>query len=156
MIYKKSGPPGESGAAQTDNDGTIFELHVPAGFRKSRGTLHASFLERKRVVSAVRERLPNRRPSQNFAFRANGLHYTATVSRFPDGRIGELFLNNTRSNSASDTNAHDSAIAFSFALQCAADPEAIRRALSRDGQGRATGPLSRALDLILTDDGAGT
>jgi hypothetical protein len=75
-----------------------------------------------------------------------GLKYTATVSRFPDGRIGELFLNNHKSKSAADTNARDSAIVFSFAVQHGADPETIRRALYRHSQGRASRPLGVALD----------
>jgi hypothetical protein len=95
-----------------------------------------------------RRRLDNRRASENFDLEVAGLRYTATVSRFPDGTIGELFLNNHRSNSAADTAARDAAIAFSFAVQHGADPEAIRRALSRDSQGRASGPLGAALDLI--------
>jgi len=65
-----------------------------------------------------------------------------------DGSIAELFLPNHRANSAADTNARDSALAFSFAVQHGADPEAIRRALSRDSQGRACGPLGQALDII--------
>ena len=74
--------------------------------------------------------------------------YTATVSRFADGRIGELFLSNHKSNSHADTNARDSAIAFSFAVQHGANPETIRRALCRNSQGQASGPLAKALDLI--------
>jgi hypothetical protein len=96
----------------------------------------------------ARRRLPNRRASISFTFACAGLSYAATFSRFPDGRIGELFLSNHKSNSAADTNARDSAIAFSFAVQHGADPEAIRRALCRDGQGRASGPLGAALDII--------
>lgn len=95
-----------------------------------------------------RLRLPNRRPSETFEVEACGLRYTATVSRFADGRVGELFLSNHKSNSAADTNARDAAIAFSFAVQHGADPEAIRKALSRDSQGRASGPLGVALDAI--------
>jgi hypothetical protein len=57
-------------------------------------------------------------------------------------------LNNCKSNSAADVNARDAAIAFSFAVQCGADPEAIRSALSRDSRGRASGPLGAALDTI--------
>jgi ribonucleoside-diphosphate reductase alpha chain len=95
-----------------------------------------------------RKRLPNRRGSEVFELEAGGLHFSASVSRFADGSIGELFLNNHKSNSAADTNARDSAIAFSFAVQHGADAEAIRRALSRDAQGRALGPLGVALDLI--------
>jgi ribonucleoside-diphosphate reductase alpha chain len=100
----------------------------------------------------TRERLPNRRASISFELEVAGLRYTATVSRFADGRIGELFLMNHKSNSAADTNARDSAIVFSFAVQHGADPDAIRRALCRDSQGRASGPLGAALDFLLGDE----
>jgi hypothetical protein len=95
-----------------------------------------------------RARLANRRASINFNFEVGGLVYTASYSRFPDGRIGELFLANHKSNSQADTNARDAAITFSIAIQHGADPEAIRRALCRDSQGNASGPLGCALDLI--------
>ena len=45
---------------------------------------------------SARERLPDRRGSESFTFELNGLRFTATVSRFADGRVGELFLNNHR------------------------------------------------------------
>jgi hypothetical protein len=88
-----------------------------------------------------------------FELEAGGLHYTASVSRFAHGRIGELFLNNRKCNSAADTNARDCAIVFSLAVQHGADAEAIRRALSRDAQGRALGPLGAALDIIAGERG---
>ena len=100
-----------------------------------------------------RLRLPNRRASETFDIEVAGLKYTATVSRFADGRIGELFLSNHKSNSGADTNARDAAIAFSFAVQHGADPEAIRRALCRDAKGHASGPLGAALDAIAADRG---
>ena len=96
----------------------------------------------------ARERLPNRRASTTLAFECAGLHYVCTYSRYFDGRIGELFISNHKSNSAADTNARDAAIAFSFAVQHGADPEVIRRALCRDSNGRANSPLGRALDLL--------
>jgi ribonucleoside-diphosphate reductase alpha chain len=102
--------------------------------------------------AAHRQRLPDRRASEVFEFKAGGLHYTASISRFGDGKIGELFLNNHKSNSSADTNARDSAIAFSFAVQHGADADAIRRALSRDAQGRALGPLGVALDIVAEGD----
>jgi hypothetical protein len=98
-----------------------------------------------------RERLPNRRYSETFDFEVAGLRYTATVSRFSDGRIGELFLNNHRSNSGADINARDAAIAFSIAVQHGADPEVIRCALCRNSDGSTSGPLGMALDLIAGD-----
>jgi hypothetical protein len=96
-----------------------------------------------------RNRLPNRRPAESFEVEVDGLRYTATVGRLPDGSIGELFLNNHKSNSSADTAARDSAIVFSIAIQHGADPETIRRALCRDSQGRASGPLGAALDVIM-------
>jgi hypothetical protein len=96
----------------------------------------------------ARERLPNRRASECFTFELDGLRFAATVSRFADDRIGELFLNNHKAGNQSDTNARDAAIVFSFAVQHGADIDAIRRALCRDSQGRALGPLGVALDLI--------
>jgi ribonucleoside-diphosphate reductase alpha chain len=98
---------------------------------------------------APRERLPNRRVSMNFTFECAGLRYTATYSRYSDGRIGELFLSNHKTNSQADTNARDAAIVCSLALQHGADPEVIRKALCRDSQGRPSGPLATALDLIV-------
>ena len=102
----------------------------------------------------ARKRLPDRRASQTFELEAGGLTYTATFSRFDDGSLGELFLSNHKSNSQSDTNARDAAITFSIAIQHGADPEVIRRALCRDSQGRASGPLAAALDLIIGSSGA--
>jgi len=95
-----------------------------------------------------RRRLPNRRDAETFEVEVAGLRYTCTVGRFADGSIGELFLGNHKSNSAADTNARDAAITFSIAVQHGADPEVIRKALCRDGQGRASGPLGAALDAI--------
>jgi hypothetical protein len=100
----------------------------------------------------ARRRLPDRRVAETFELEVGGLHYTCTVGRFPDGSIGEVFLNNRKSNSQADTNARDAAITFSIAVQHGADPEVIRRALCRDARGNASGPLGVALDRILPDE----
>jgi hypothetical protein len=99
-----------------------------------------------------RERLPNRRLGETFELEIGGLRYTCTIGRYPDGRVGEIFLNNHKSNSAADTNARDSAIVCSIALQCGADIETIRKALSRDANGQASGPLGEALDRLASND----
>jgi hypothetical protein len=99
----------------------------------------------------TRQRLPDRRLAETFELEVAGLRYTATIGRFPDGRIGEIFLNNHKSNSQADTNARDSAIVCSIALQFGADIETIRKALCRDSHGRASGPLAAALDRIIGD-----
>jgi ribonucleoside-diphosphate reductase alpha chain len=100
----------------------------------------------------TRQRLPSRRLAETFELEVGGLRYTATVGRFVDGRIGELFLSNHKSNSSADTNARDAAITFSIAVQHGADPDVIRRALCRDTRGNASGPLGAALDFLLGGD----
>jgi hypothetical protein len=100
-----------------------------------------------------RLRLPYRRAIQTFDVSAGGLRYTCSVGYFNNGKISELVLSNHKSNSAADCNARDAAITFSIAVQHGADPESIRQALCRDGQGRASGPLAAALDILLGDKG---
>jgi hypothetical protein len=98
--------------------------------------------------NAARQRLPNRRGSETFALECAGQAYIATVSRFDDGRPGEIFLTNRKSGSGLDVVARDSAIVCSIALQFGADIATIRRALCRDRRGVAGGPLGVALDIL--------
>ena len=86
-----------------------------------------------------------------FDFEVMGLRFTASISRYPDGRIAELFLDNYKAGSAVGTLVRDAAIIFSFAVQHGADPETIRRALCRDSQGHALGPIAEALDLLAAE-----
>jgi hypothetical protein len=97
----------------------------------------------------MRRRLPNRRPAETLELECAGLRYTCTVGRYRDGSVAELFINNHKSNSASDANARDAAIVCSLALQNGVPLETIRRALLRDSQGRPSTPLGCALDLIV-------
>jgi hypothetical protein len=104
--------------------------------------------ETAKPLIAARERLPNRRASENFSFEFDGIRYHATVGLYPDGRPGEIFISSHKAGSATDVAARDAAIAISFALQFGARIEDIGRALSRDSSGRANGPAGRALDLL--------
>src|SRR5262245_32818698 len=99
-------------------------------------------------MSGTRQRLPNRRGSDQFAFACDGLNYTASASFFADGRLAEIFLNNAKAGSDSDTAAKDSAIVASIALQYGVPLDVIRHALLRDPRGVASSPLGVALDLI--------
>jgi len=96
----------------------------------------------------MRERLPNRRSCETFSFTCNTLDYTASIGRFPDGRLAEIFISNTRSGSHSDAAGRDSAVVCSLALQHNVPLETIRHALLRDSQGRPSSPLGVALDLL--------
>ena len=95
-----------------------------------------------------RRRLPNRRNSETFRFDWLGMSFTATISRFPDGSLAEIFLTNRKIGSHADTAARDSAVVASIALQFGADLETLRKALLRDQRGVASGPLGTALDAI--------
>lgn len=94
-----------------------------------------------------RTRLQNRRFSENFDFECAGLRYTATVSRQADV-LAEIFVNNHKVNSTADVSARDAAVVCSIALQYGVPLDIIADALMRDPQGRASGPLGCALDII--------
>jgi hypothetical protein len=98
-----------------------------------------------------RRRLPNKRKSESFSFEVGGLRYTATFSRFDDNSVGEIFLTNSKPSSQSDSNARDSAVAASLALQFGCPLESLRRAVLRDANGQASTPLGVALDIIAGD-----
>jgi len=99
-------------------------------------------------VSALRTRLQNRRASETFAFECSGRRFIATISRFPNNELADIFLNNGRAGSDVDAAAKDSAILCSLALQHHVPLETIRKALLRDSRGTASSPLGVALDII--------
>lgn len=86
-------------------------------------------------LSGNRDRLPNRRSSVSVNIEIAGLRYTATFSRFSDGRPAEVFLQNHKPGSQSDANARDAAVAASLALQFGCPLEVLQRALLRDARG---------------------
>jgi hypothetical protein len=100
-------------------------------------------------VTVTRRQLPGRRASETFSFRSNNLNYSATISYFPGtNQLAEIFISNSKAGSHSDNAAKDSAVVCSIALQYGVPLHTIRRALLRDGQGNASGPLGAALDII--------
>jgi len=101
-----------------------------------------------------RVRLANRRASTTFAFSCNGLKYLATISRYEDGRLAEIFIGNAKAGSHSDAAAKDAAVVCSIALQYGVPVNVIRKALLRDPRGVASSPLGCALDHIVATDRA--
>jgi hypothetical protein len=92
---------------------------------------------------ANRERLPNRRAGEMLDFGHGGRKWTATISRFPDGRIAEIFLNAEKGSNVADL-AREAAIVASLAMQHGCDIATLRHSIESTG----AGPLSAALDLI--------
>jgi hypothetical protein len=99
----------------------------------------------------MRERLANRRLSESFLFEWNGMCFTATISRFDDGRLAEIFLGNGKAGSHTDAAAKDSAIICSLALQHGVALETIKHALLRNSHGVAESPLGAALDRLTAE-----
>jgi len=97
-----------------------------------------------------RERLPNRRAAELVAFEHGARQWIASIGRFADGRVAEVFLDNCKASPLADM-ARESALIASLALQGGATIETLHHALA----GRDAGPLSAALAAILgeTRDG---
>jgi hypothetical protein len=98
-------------------------------------------------MNADREKLPLRRASENISVEVAGLKFTATVSRYSDGRPAEIFLDNNRASSFAGIMAGDAAIAASLALQYGCPVEVLRKALSRDARAHPLSPLGVTLDV---------
>jgi hypothetical protein len=96
----------------------------------------------------TRRRLPNRRGHELLDFEHAGILYTAGIGRFDDGSVAEVFLNTPKHGTAVDVNARDAAVAASLLFQYGCPVDTLRRALTRNGDGSASGPLARALDLL--------
>ncbi len=104
--------------------------------------------EEGRVRNVLREQLPNRRGCDLLDFECGGMEYTAGYTRFEDGRLAEVFLNSEKIGTATETNARDASIILSVALQHGANLDNIRRALTRDPDGKAVGPIGMLLDIL--------
>jgi hypothetical protein len=87
----------------------------------------------------TRTYLPDRRGSELFEFTHNGFSYTATISKFSDGRLAEIFIDSKRPNSEIAAHASDAAVLASLLLQHGVTVAAIRHSIS--------GPLASALQI---------
>ena len=97
----------------------------------------------------TRERLPNRRAREAIRFEHGGFEFVAGVGRYPDGRLGEIFIAaNAKSGTAIEAWARDSAILASIAIQYGTPLETVRHALSRDEADNAASPLGALLDIL--------
>jgi ribonucleoside-diphosphate reductase alpha chain len=99
----------------------------------------------------TRRRLPSRRGHEVLTFEHGGIHYTAGAGRFENGDLAEIFLTTAKHGTAVDVNARDAAVAASLLLQHGCHVDTLRRALTRNGDGLASGPLALALDLLSTE-----
>ena len=101
------------------------------------------------ATQGARARLPQRRRHELLDFEHDGHCYTAGLGYFSDGSLAEIFINIPgRAGTGIETVARDAAILASISLQYGAPVETIRRAITRNSDGTASGPLGAVLDLI--------
>lgn len=96
----------------------------------------------------LRRRLPNRRRSETTVFETGGQKLRLTVGYYPNGDVGEIFVNTLRGSSGLDFYVCDAAILASLALQHGATLDELRHALKHDSQGNAVSPMDAALDQL--------
>jgi hypothetical protein len=99
---------------------------------------------------SAREQLPNRRDSDRFTFWHDGFQYIATYSRYPDGRMAEVFFSvaKAKSGTAIEAVARDAAVLASLCLQHGVSEEALRHSLTRLDNNEPAGPVCRFLDVL--------
>ncbi len=108
-------------------------------------------------MSAVRRRLPNRRPSESMGFTfgepGHEIEYRLTIGRDPvDGSFREFFLNGGLPGSDLDLFLSDTAVVVSLALQHDIPLIALRLSMAQAGgfgadSARRASAIGYALDL---------
>jgi hypothetical protein len=96
-----------------------------------------------------RRRLPNRRECLTFNIEFAGLSYVVSVSYFDIGQPSEIFISNHKRGGSVDVAVRDAGILVSLCLQHGCDAAVITRAMTRNGDGSASGVVGAILDKIL-------
>ena len=106
-------------------------------------------------MSPPRTQLPSRRLSETISFEHCGVPYEASISRFADGSIAELFLSAGKTGSAADTLSRDTAVLLSIARQYGVPLQLMYDALVKLGDGSPAGPVGVALQMFGDVDKSG-
>lgn len=96
--------------------------------------------------------LPGRRYHESFNLEHLGIRYTVGVGRYPDGRVGELFINSDKVGTAADVLARDAAVVLSIAFQHDISPVELGHAVTRDLDGNASGLIGKLLDILTSEE----
>jgi hypothetical protein len=94
----------------------------------------------------TRELLPQRRSSENLDIELHGIAMSVTVGRYPDGRIGEVFVSAIKSGVTADAICRDAAVMLSLALQHGIPLETIAKAVTRNRDGTSSSFMGGLVD----------
>ena len=96
----------------------------------------------------MRRILPQRRPALTFTVIHWNQPFSVTAGFFEDGRLGEVFVDARKTGGDVEAIARDAAVVISLALQHGATVEAIRHAVTRDGNGGAASIMGAIVDRL--------
>jgi hypothetical protein len=96
----------------------------------------------------IRRALPQRRASESFGLRFWNQNVTVTVGFYPDGAVGEVFIDGGKTGQDIQSTARDAAVVLSLALQHGTPIETIRHAVTRSGSGEAASILGAIVDAL--------
>jgi len=95
-----------------------------------------------------RMRLPTHRESETFKYEFATFKWYATISRFPNGQIGEIFLATAKTGEMLRIQSTDSAILASLAMQYGCPLNVMLDAMSRNERGEVVSPIAMALETV--------
>jgi ribonucleoside-diphosphate reductase alpha chain len=98
-----------------------------------------------------RQPLPQRRASEMFELRHGGKAavFHVTLGRYPDGRVGEVFITGSKSGSDLEANVRDTAILVSLALQHGVPLATMAAAITREADGSPSTVIGVVLDKLM-------
>ena len=106
----------------------------------------------REAVLTEREHLPGRRLCKRYRFEHGGHKFLGTIGFNPVSQtIGEVFLQTSKSGTALEALARDSAVAVSLAIQHGCPVDIIQKAITRLDDGKAAGPVGELLDIFVRD-----
>ena len=100
----------------------------------------------------LRRRLPQRRGAIAVELEHAGYQFRMQIGCFPDGALGEVFLDAAKPNSGLDAFAADAAVLLSLLLQHGALPAEIGHALRRSPNGAPASLIGAVVDELHATD----
>jgi hypothetical protein len=91
--------------------------------------------------------------SELMGLEPGGMLHTASARRYEEGGLAASSVNTTKNGTCAGVNARDAAVAASLLLQHMCHVDTLRKALTCNGDGSASGPLVGALDLLSVQGG---
>ncbi len=105
----------------------------------------------------IRNVLPNRRDSVSATIEFAGEKYDFTTGFYPDGTVGETFINRVKDRTAAklgeqlDGICRDSAVLISLALQHGVTIDTMRHAVTRDSEDSPSTLIGAILDTLAAE-----